>query len=85
MDHPTLKLLYHNIFCDFKGLFCIRRLFCLGLIVGKIEIVCFHGKKFEVFFVLGSSLLDGWNFYMAKINPLGLPLDMVEEQHECKL
>ena len=51
-----------------------------------MKLCVFTKKKIEVFFfVLGSSLLDGWNFYMAKINPLGLPLDMVEEQHECKL
>ena len=34
MDQPTLLLLFNNIFYDFKGLFSIRRLFCLGLITG---------------------------------------------------
>ena len=34
MDQSTLLLLYNNIIYDFKGLFSIKRLFCLGLITG---------------------------------------------------
>ena len=34
MDVPTLLLVYRLVRHDFKGLFSIRRLFCLGLFVG---------------------------------------------------
>ena len=34
MDVPTLLLVYTLVRHDFKGLFSIRRLFCLGLLVG---------------------------------------------------
>ena len=34
MDKPTILLVYRNIVYDFSGLFSIRRLFCLGLLVG---------------------------------------------------
>ena len=34
MDKPTILLVYRNVVYDFSGLFSIRRLFCLGLLVG---------------------------------------------------
>ena len=34
MDVPTLLLVYKNVRFDFNGLFSIRRLFCLGLLIG---------------------------------------------------
>ena len=34
MDCSTLLLLYNNVIYDFKGLFSIRRIFCLGLVTG---------------------------------------------------
>ena len=34
MDVPTLLLVYNHVRFDFNGLFSIRRLFCLGLLIG---------------------------------------------------
>ena len=34
MDLPTLLLVYKYVRFDFNGLFSIRRLFCLGLLIG---------------------------------------------------
>ena len=34
MDVPTLLLVYQYVLFDFNGLFSIRRLFCLGLLIG---------------------------------------------------
>ena len=34
MDVPTLLLVYKYVRFDFSGLFLIRRLFCLGLLIG---------------------------------------------------
>ena len=34
MDVPTLLLVYKHVRFDFNGLFSIRRLFCLGLLIG---------------------------------------------------
>ena len=34
MDVPTLLLVYKNVRFDFNGLFSIKRLFCLGLLIG---------------------------------------------------
>ena len=34
MDVPTLLLVYKYVRFDFNGLFSIRRLFCLGLLIG---------------------------------------------------
>ena len=34
MDVPTLLLVYKYVRFDFNGLFSIRRLFCLGLLLG---------------------------------------------------
>ena len=34
MDVPTLLLVYQYVRFDFNGLFSIRRLFCLGLLIG---------------------------------------------------
>ena len=34
MDVPTLLLVYQYVRFDFNGLFSIKRLFCLGLLIG---------------------------------------------------